>query len=127
MGDLRETVAELERLEALEDNFHGDTANLLRSIEALIALDRKGVLVPHGIGGHARELLSSAAVRLAAAEAREEALKGIFRVMASQSLSEQARKQYEEDFGDDDEPDFEGAYDVFILSARAALAPTETK
>jgi hypothetical protein len=49
----------------LVDEFNGDTAHLIRCIEALIALDAAGVLVPHGIGGHAHKLLSAAAVRLA--------------------------------------------------------------
>jgi hypothetical protein len=48
------------------DNFNGDTAHLIRCIEALLNLDAKGALVPHGIGGHARTLLEAAAVRLGA-------------------------------------------------------------
>ena len=48
----------------LADAFRGDTANLIESIVALVSLDRAGVLVPHGIGGHARSLLESAAIRL---------------------------------------------------------------
>lgn len=51
------------------DIFHGDNKKLAASIEALLALDAKGALVPHGIGGHARTLLSTAVQRLAAAEA----------------------------------------------------------
>lgn len=60
----------------LFDDFNGDDAHLVRSIVALIELDAKGVLVPHGIGGHARGLLSAAGVRLAtnAAPARHETL-----------------------------------------------------
>jgi hypothetical protein len=50
----------------LEYTFRGDNANLIRSIEALLELDAEGALVPHGVGGHARALLSAAAVRLAA-------------------------------------------------------------
>jgi len=48
----------------LVDDFRGDDAHLIRSIEALIALSDAGALTPHGIGGHARALLSAAAVRL---------------------------------------------------------------
>jgi len=48
----------------LADTFRGDTANLIESMVALVSLDRAGVLVPHGIGGHARSLLESAAIRL---------------------------------------------------------------
>lgn len=47
------------------DTFNGDTAHLRQSIEALIALDAEGALVPHGIGGHARTLLTAAYHRLA--------------------------------------------------------------
>jgi len=49
----------------LVDEFRGDDANLIASIEALIEFNDAGQLVPHGIGGHARSLLSAAAVRLA--------------------------------------------------------------
>src|SRR5690606_36999324 len=56
------------------DTFRGDEAALSGAIEALLNLDAGGTLVPHGIGGHARKLLSSAASRLlSSAEAREEA------------------------------------------------------
>lgn len=51
----------------IADEFRGDDASLVRSIEALIGLNDDGALVPHGIGGHARALLSAAAVRLSAA------------------------------------------------------------
>jgi len=40
-------------------------AALCKNINALLALDADGALVPHGIGGHARELLKQAATRLA--------------------------------------------------------------
>jgi hypothetical protein len=56
------------------DLFRGDTASLIDSIQALLDLDAAGSLKPHGIGGHARILLSAAAVRLAPSpEARETA------------------------------------------------------
>lgn len=48
------------------DTFRGDTTCLVQSIIALLELDADGALVPHGIGGHARALLSAAASRLAA-------------------------------------------------------------
>lgn len=48
----------------MTDNFQGDNNALVRSIKALLELDAKGALVPHGIGGHARSLLSAAASRL---------------------------------------------------------------
>ena len=46
------------------DGFRGDDLKLATSIEALIALNDSGALVPHGIGGHARSLLACAALRL---------------------------------------------------------------
>ena len=46
------------------DTFRGDTENLRRSIKALVELDMEGALVPHGIGGHARALLTAAYHRL---------------------------------------------------------------
>ena len=48
----------------LIDNFRGDDAHLVECIDALIDLNDANALVPHGIGGHARDLLSAAAVRL---------------------------------------------------------------
>lgn len=48
----------------LTDTFCGDDDALIRSVEALIAMDLEGALVPHGIGGHARALLSDLVVRL---------------------------------------------------------------
>jgi len=35
----------------------GEVARLKSNVDALLELDAKGALVPHGIGGHARELL----------------------------------------------------------------------
>jgi hypothetical protein len=52
---------------ALSDDFRGDDAHLVRCIKALISMNDAGALVPHGIGGHARSLLSAAAVRLSRA------------------------------------------------------------
>ena len=48
------------------DTFRGDTALLRRSIEGLLALDADDALRPHGIGGHARKLLTAAYHRLEA-------------------------------------------------------------
>ncbi|MGQ3178856.1 MAG: hypothetical protein ACT6SC_14765, partial [Blastomonas fulva] len=48
----------------MTDDFKGDDAHLVSCIESLIALDADGALVPHGLGGHARGLLSAAAARL---------------------------------------------------------------
>lgn len=46
------------------DNFPGDNAALIEQINSLLSLDAKGVLVPHGIGGLARSLLTSCVDRL---------------------------------------------------------------
>ena len=48
------------------DTFRGDTALLRRSIEGLLALDADDAIRPHGIGGHARKLLTAAYHRLEA-------------------------------------------------------------
>jgi hypothetical protein len=66
----------------MKDQFNGDNAKLVSAIEALLDLDSKGVLVPHGVGGHARTMLASAAVRLArqpAAIDSQEAVTGRFK------------------------------------------------
>lgn len=47
-----------------EDTFRGDNDQLVSNMRALVELDKAGALVPHGIGGHARGLLSAAAARL---------------------------------------------------------------
>lgn len=47
-----------------DDTFRGGTRQLIDCMRALVALDIEGALVPHGIGGHARALLTSAAARL---------------------------------------------------------------
>lgn len=55
------------------DDFSGDNAQLIECIKALLALDAKGALVPHGLGGegsHAVRLLSAAACRLSASDSR---------------------------------------------------------
>lgn len=46
------------------DEFRGDNAALASNIRALLDLDAKGALVPHGVGGLARTFLSAAASRL---------------------------------------------------------------
>jgi hypothetical protein len=46
------------------DTFDGDNNALRESIAALLAFDREGALVPHGIGGHAKCLLEAAYHRL---------------------------------------------------------------
>jgi hypothetical protein len=48
------------------DDFNGDNAKLCECIDALLDLDAKGILVPHGVGGHARKMLAAAASRLRA-------------------------------------------------------------
>lgn len=67
---IREQQAALARQAApvaVQDEFNGDNASLVRCIKALLSLDEKGVLVPHDIGGHARTLLAAAAARIGAA------------------------------------------------------------
>ena len=46
------------------DGFSGDTASLISNMRALVELDERNALAPHGIGGHARTLLKAAASRL---------------------------------------------------------------
>ena len=49
------------------DDFNGDNAKLIESARALISLSDSGSLAPHGIGGHARAILSAFIVRTEAA------------------------------------------------------------
>lgn len=48
----------------IPDLFSGDNRQLRESIAALLKMDRDGVLVPHGISGHAKTLLSAAYNRI---------------------------------------------------------------
>jgi endonuclease YncB( thermonuclease family) len=50
----------------MTDNFKGDTPYLILCIDALLKLDEVGAWTPHRVPGHARTLLESAAIRLAA-------------------------------------------------------------
>jgi hypothetical protein len=61
-----ETVAEAlaSEMNRFPDEFNGDDGKLIACIEALLSLDAKNALAPHGIGGHARGLLSAAMHRL---------------------------------------------------------------
>ena len=75
--------------------------------------------------------LRAAALRLAELERENAALRGVasnadrtmrfLKLVASQRLSEQAREWYAGEFGEEGEPDFEGAYDSFIQDARNIL------
>lgn len=46
--------------EHVVSDFKGKDELLIQSIDSLLAMDAKGILVPHGIGGHARTLLLAA-------------------------------------------------------------------
>ncbi len=60
----------------LKDDFNGDNAHLIRSIEALLEMNADGVLAPHGIGGHAAKLLEACALRLSTPASQTPAAKG---------------------------------------------------
>lgn len=68
-----------------QDTFRGDNAALIASITALLDLDldKEGALVPHGVGGHARALLESAAARLAPAIDPEDESLSLFGLISS--------------------------------------------
>ena len=57
-------------------DFKGKDDLLIQSIDALLEMDAKGILVPHGIGGHARTLLKAAkaAIEQAARTVPDEAV-----------------------------------------------------
>lgn len=46
--------------EQVVSDFKGKDELLIQSIDSLLEMDAKGILVPHGIGGHARTLLRAA-------------------------------------------------------------------
>jgi hypothetical protein len=50
------------------DTFDGDTPALLAAADALLDLDERGALVPHGVGGLARRVIGSLAARLEPSE-----------------------------------------------------------
>lgn len=47
----------------IQDNFNGDDRKLVECATALLELDAKGVLVPNGIGGHARAIIEAFVAR----------------------------------------------------------------
>lgn len=51
-------------MKPIEDTFRGNDERLCQCIEALIKLNDEDALVPHGVGGHAREMLVAAYHRL---------------------------------------------------------------
>lgn len=73
MGQLLERGADKEAGDSeaegvfLVDHFQGNDTQLVASMRDLVHLDSKGYLVPHGIGGHARLLISSSVIRIQAA------------------------------------------------------------
>lgn len=56
---------ETEPVSKHRDTFNGDNKRLVACIKALLSMDADGVLVPHGVGGHARKMLEASAARLA--------------------------------------------------------------
>lgn len=62
--DFPEPAGDVVDAEIPLDDFKGDTPQLVKCIDALLNLDAKGAVAPHGIGGHARVLLAAAASRL---------------------------------------------------------------
>lgn len=59
-----ESPTDTEMKKPIEDEFKGGNAHLCESIKALIKMNDDGILVPHGIGGHARAMLASCYHRL---------------------------------------------------------------
>lgn len=54
------------------DDFKGNDGLLIQCIDSLLAMDAKGILVPHGIGGHARTLLKASKAALEQAAQSEQ-------------------------------------------------------
>jgi hypothetical protein len=69
------TCAGAGEVSAIEDAFNGDGEHLRSCIKALINMNDDGVLVPHGIGGHARALLAACYHRIGLANLMCEDLK----------------------------------------------------
>ena len=98
-----------EELSRFPDTFNGDDAQLVQCIEALLSLDAKNALVPHGLGGHARGLLSAAMHRLAS-QSRAAGVQG---ADLTQEAVAEAMKRW---------PDAQSAI-MFMASAVGSLAP----
>lgn len=54
------------------DDFNGNDGLLIQCIDSLLAMDAKGILVPHEIGGHARTLLKASKAALEQAAQSEQ-------------------------------------------------------
>lgn len=56
------------------DDFNGNDGLLIQCIDSLLEMDAKGILVPHGIGGHARTLLKASKAALEQAAQAEQSV-----------------------------------------------------
>lgn len=54
----------MEKKYEIKDEFRGDDEHLRQCIKALIEMSDDGILIPHGLGGHARNLLAASYHRL---------------------------------------------------------------
>lgn len=54
----------MKKKHIIKDEFRGDDTRLCECIKALIEMSDDGILVPHGLGGHARNMLAASYHRL---------------------------------------------------------------
>ena len=96
-GGSHETAgnSKAERKVTLIDDFRGDLNRLVASATALVELDIEGALVPHGIGGHARGLLSALCIRVQ--ELRQQLAAEIMRLEIALRIKTEEHKCCSED------------------------------
>ncbi|WP_334029003.1 hypothetical protein [Burkholderia orbicola] len=111
-------------MQQLTDDFRGDDAALVRNIQALIDLSDSGALVPHGIGGHARGMLSAAAVRLTSREPLTTAARDVLAERRRQVEVEGFTPEHDDDeYLDGELAAAGGSYALHAFDRRIALTP----
>ncbi|MDR8077819.1 hypothetical protein KPA96_19375 [Burkholderia cenocepacia] len=111
-------------MQELIDDFHGDDAALVRNIKALIDLNDSGALVPHGIGGHARGMLSAAAVRLTSRETLTAAARDVLAERRRQVDVEGFTPEHDDEHNTRGEiPAAAGSYALHAFDRRIAYIP----
>ena len=109
----------VDRGEFVGDIFYGDPTNSTRGTHRWTGAAWEALPTDAEV---LTLMLAEARACVAALVAERDALRRVVADIAEQRLSGAAIRWHEEEYGDDGEPDFIGAYDIFIQRARAALA-----
>lgn len=109
------------------DTFNGDDETLISSAKSLLALDAKGALSPHGIGGHARGIISAFIARMNVEQQPAQDVAGLESALKSMvsgymRLLQSGYDRITDLGGDCDPVDVMERDDTYLREARATLA-----